>query len=1741
MARSVFTQRPVWIRVLARILVVGQVWAAIPIAHAEEAPISAEAPTVEAQPEAPPVKVNRTPPAPQALPATPQFSRPPTDAELARVHVFEEPLIPIGRATTPAENAALALAITTYINAGGGEDLSLFEQYLATNPETPWRAALLTGLGIVYRRTGYFSRALTAWESAWTAARGATDPMGSAIADRAVAELAELSARLGRPDRLEALFADIGSRDVRGSAAEKVSQAREGLAKMRETPGEAFRCGPMALDRIMAYGNASYRPDMRVVEAQSTPRGTSLVQVQSLAQTVGLQLQMAFRSPSAPPGVPSVVHWKSGHFAALVAQRDGRYLIQDPTFGHELWVSRRALDDEASGYALIPAGALLAGWRAVDADEGGQVWGKGFTSSNNPQNQSCQDPRRGGRSCPANSTCLGMAEYQVHAMIVALNINDQPVGYTPPRGPAVGFQASYHQREIFQPQIPPFGNLGPKWTYDWLSFLEDDPANLSAAVNVYLRLGGQETYGNFNSSTQSYAPHSRSRAVVVRTSTSPITYERRLSDGSKEVFARSDGSPSVPRKVYLTSWSDPQGNTVSLTYNGLKLVSVTDAIGQVTTLSYELPGDPLKITKVTDPFGRFATFQYNGLGQLWKITDVIGIVSEFAYGTGDFITSLTTPYGMTRFATGTGSDQKRWVEATDPLGAVERVEFRHNAPGISASDPANTVPTGVLTGNQYLHAHNTYFWDKRASALDPWHNDYTKATISHWNRDVDIYVASGIIESEKRPLENRVWYSYPGQTNASIVSDFTAGPATVARVLDDGSTQVYRYEYNAKGKKIKETDPVGRETVYVYGIGSTPDPNPATGTGIDLLQVKQKNGGSYDLIQSYTYNAQHEPLTRTDASGQVTTFTYNGQGQLATGTTPPRAGISENRTTTYTYDPGGSGQLQSVAGPATGATTSYTYDGYGRVRTVTDADGYALTYDYDNLDRTTKVTYPDGTYEQLVYNRLDPQARRDRLGRWSHTLYDALRRVVSTRDPAGRTTTQRWCTCGSLEKVVDANGNAITWERDVQGRATREIRADNSVWEYTYETTTSRLKQVKDARNQITGSEYFADDNLKQVTYTNALVATPNVSLSYDPVYNRPATMTDGTGTATTSYNPIGVPSTLGAGRVASVDGPLSNDTVNYAYDELGRVVSAGVSGFVSSYSYDALGRIASQSTPAGTFTFAYVGVTARPSTLTYPNNQATQYAYFPNSGDRRLQEIKHLAPGGAVLSKYNYTYDVQSNAKTWTQQVGASAAKVYELGYDRADQLKTATLKTTDPTPVVLKRYGYDYDVTGNRTTEQVDDGVFSGTYNNRNQLSSRQAGGALLFRGMVNEAATVTVGAKPAQVAPDNRFEGTAQVAAGTNTVEVKATDSSGNLRTNTYQVGVSGAPTSYTYDANGNLIGDGTRTFEYDAENRLTRVLNGASEVARFIYDGQSRRAQKIAGGVTTSYVYDFASVLEERLSTGTTLRYIHGWGIDQHFAVQDQGGAVSYFLADHLGSVVQTTNAAGQVTLSREYDPFGNVLTGATQGGYAYAGREWDPETGLLYLRARYYEPKLGRFISEDPIGFAGGGNFYGYVGNNPLNLTDPTGLCACSPGNKKCVGKARVLQGNSRHIGRQGGIPGVNVAAGSAAVIPGQFGLRNGNSLKPFASQMTGVVLGTPFPIPLFDCVTEVVGPRSARQNLQQRFPNTVIIELPSGGDMGIIDIEITIPNELPCPPGTMPSTGNACSLSPPNSCPAGGL
>jgi RHS repeat-associated protein len=244
------------------------------------------------------------------------------------------------------------------------------------------------------------------------------------------------------------------------------------------------------------------------------------------------------------------------------------------------------------------------------------------------------------------------------------------------------------------------------------------------------------------------------------------------------------------------------------------------------------------------------------------------------------------------------------------------------------------------------------------------------------------------------------------------------------------------------------------------------------------------------------------------------------------------------------------------------------------------------------------------------------------------------------------------------------------------------------------------------------------------------------------------------------------------------------------------------------------------------------------------------------------------------------------------------------------------------------------------------------------------------------------------------DRVFEAEVAAVPGVNTVTVDAWDSAGNKTTEQYSITQPSTSGTFQYDPNGNLTqkveGADTWAYEWDAENQLKRVLKNGAEVAIFLYDPLGRRAQKAAGAITHDYVYDGQDILKEARSDGTVYTYVHGPGIDEPLARLDQTNAVAHYHADGLGSIVTMTDAAGNAVETKQYDAWGNIETGAAQPGYAFTGREWDPETGLYYYRARYYDPKIGRFISEDRSRFRGGINLYSYVANNPTNFVDPDG-------------------------------------------------------------------------------------------------------------------------------------------------------
>ncbi|MBI4752257.1 MAG: hypothetical protein HY774_27530 [Acidobacteria bacterium] len=1258
-------------------------------------------------------KVNRTVPKSDPLPQFPVFSSSPTDAQITQARVFDEPLTAIGKRgdtfTSMVENKALAQAITAYLKAGDPGNVEPFTEFLDRYPESAWQTSVWLNVGQVYRHTGYFQKALDAWETAWKAGKAETKPEAVEVVNRVGAELAQLNARLGRVERLESLLAELKGRSPRGTTAEMIAGAEAGLWLMQTHPESAFRCGPLALRHLCRM--AGLKADTpKLTDFKATGQGTSLAQIAAVAQDLGMSYQMARRSAGAAFVTPAIVHWKTGHFAAVTKHFDdgplkGKYVVQDPAFGEELVVSQEALEAETSGWSLVSRGELPQGWAAISAQEAGQVWGKAATQYWDPDTTKPRDLKaHGGRGQGEK----GLPVYDFHLALASLNIVDTPVGYTPPRGPAVNFTVTYNHREMTQPGTFTYSNLGHLWTHNWLGYAQVDPGNASTAF-LYERGGGREIFKNLNSGTQLYDVGFWSQSKLKKLTTG---FERQMPDGGIEKYEQSDGG-SNPR-YFLTQVIDPQGKAVTLSYDSsLRLTAITDAIGQVTELSYGVTGDPLKITQVEDPFGRTATFEYNTSGQLIEITNVVSQASEFTYTSGDLISSLTTPYGTTDFAAGQENEGstsgKRWVEAIDPYDDKERVEYLHSS-GVTVTE--GSAPSGMTTTSSDFWNSCTFYWDKRAwseaSGLSS-PNYFLKAHVIHWARTQDNNLTTtSVIQHEKRSLENRVWYNYPGQSQSDVVGTMNK-PTKIGQIVADNplgsanSTKLITCEYNEFGHLTKLIDPYkqgsnqGRRTTFTYASNN-----------IDLTQIKQGIEGvsSSDEVQfDFTNNSLHQPLTITDPARKVTTLTYSSHGQPLTKTN------AKSQTFTYAYN--SNGYLTTVTGPTSEtALLTYTYDSAGRVDTVTNSDGYALSYDYDNLDRLTRTTYPDTTYQELTYNKLDVSQVRNRLAQVTTRAYDALRRVTVVTDPLGRETTYSWDKSGGVYQIKDDKDQITTWNRDIQGRVTNQELANGNEWNATYDDI-GRLQQVTDAKNRVKYYRYLLDDNLYKIDYQSTPVTTPDVTYQYSPKYNRVTQIDDTAGDSIVyTYHPVTTGGTLGATQLDTVSG--DNGDVSYDYDELGRVVTQTVRDVARTITYDALGRQTEDDNALGTFTISYADLSNRVTQISGPNSLTTTLSYYGNSGDRRLQTILNKK-GTTTISEREYGYNTLN-----ITSLDRGLATNDTFSYNAAELAQYVEANSGGGTTT----NSYTYDTARNMTVEGNNGVNTTSTFNSTNQLVTRQVG---------------------------------------------------------------------------------------------------------------------------------------------------------------------------------------------------------------------------------------------------------------------------------------------------------------------------------------------------------------------------------------------------------------------------------
>jgi RHS repeat-associated protein len=1029
----------------------------------------------------------------------------------------------------------------------------------------------------------------------------------------------------------------------------------------------------------------------------------------------------------------------------------------------------------------------------------------------------------------------------------------------------------------------------------------------------------------------------------------------------------------------LTALKDRNNQGLTLTYNGSnQLSTVTDAAGRQATLTYT--GSLLTQLALAD--GRHVNYGYTG-NLLTSVTDLNGKTTTYGYDGGNRLATVTDPLGHAQVQNTYGSDGRvtqqkdagnnitafAWDSATqtatvtDPRGNVwkdvyqngvllKTIDAQSNSTQFgfdsSLNETSVTGPDGGQVSLGYdskgnltsatstaLNATKTLTYNARndpATATDP------RGKITNYGYDANGNLASVSVDDQAVTTN-----AYNGQGQLTSSADGDSHPTT--------------YTYDANGNLASVTDGLGNKTSYTYDAAGN------VLTRVDPLG--NVAGGDPNAHKwTYTYDNLGHLLTETNPLGKTTTRTYDDAGNLKTVTD------ALNHVTTYDYD--ASNQLIKITAPD-GGITQYTYDTAGNRLTETDPLNHTttLTYNTDNLlasattplgEKTTYFYDHNGNLAKQVEPRGNVQGATPDDYATTYT-YDDAGRVLTQTDPLGHTTTHVYDKVGNQTSVSDANNHATSYEYDAKNRLTKITAPDGGITQFTYDANGNVLTRV-DAKNHATTYTYNAADELASVTsptgqkWTYAYDANGNLVSTVDA--NGNSTQTAGDGTTTRTYD--------AANRLTATGYSDSTPGVSLTYDAVGNRTQISDGGGTQTYTYDAANRLTGVTRGTNTFSYAY-DLAGNPTSRTYPDGTVTTYGY---DNDERLASA---TSGGVTTS---YAYDPASNLVTTTLPSGNGYVETRT--YDRAGRLTDVKNAKAGAT---LSEFAVTTDAVGNPTTVVRSGAVTSTTtygYDANDRLTS------------VCFLANCPGGSDP--------FIRWTYDAVGNRLTEARPTGTTNYTYNNADQMTQAGS-TAYTYDQNGNEKTAGSRTFTYDLANRLISTTSG-STTTTYTYDGDGNRLQASTGAQAskkTNYLWDVQGTLPQMAlerdgSNALLRRYVYG----ARRIFMTTGGSNYYYHYDNSGSVANVTSSTGASQWTEVYEPFGSIRTETKNNSSApanfmkFAG-EYQDATGLYYLRARQYDPTLGRFTVLDPENVDGDNSFasaYVYAADRPTVLNDPSG-------------------------------------------------------------------------------------------------------------------------------------------------------
>jgi RHS repeat-associated protein len=950
-------------------------------------------------------------------------------------------------------------------------------------------------------------------------------------------------------------------------------------------------------------------------------------------------------------------------------------------------------------------------------------------------------------------------------------------------------------------------------------------------------------------------------------------------------------------------------------------------------------------------------FDQNGL--LQAVTDGNGYQTTVSY-TGGKIDHVTDPEGRAlRFA-------------YDSDGHLQTVTDPHSRTVSFSYDPAGTLATATdVASNTTEYAYNA------AHLLTAMQDPRGGVT-------TNVYDSQGRVVSQTDPAGATTAFAYAttgtnGNSGRTTITDprghvtteqFTDGEMT-SKTVAIGTSQeaAWTYDYDDHHSLSSSTAPDGARTEYAYD---------------DAGNLTSKADGAGRT--TFTYTSLNDPKTITDPAGEVTTFAYDTHGNL-TGISRPLAGSSDLAHSDYTYDPNHPGDLVTSTNPV-GQTTKYAYDANGDVSIITDPAGDVTTYAYtdigwlqsavsprgnatganpDNycttLERNaygdvTKLTDPLGHQTTIGYDRDGNRTSvTDPDGQITRTAYDPDNRPITVTRPDGSTISTAYNETGNVAQVTDGLGHKTLYDYSPRDELTKITDPLGAATRFDYDLTGRRTVKIN-ARGQTTHYGYDLANRLTGITYNDPV--TPDVTFAYD-ADSRRTQMTDGTGTTSWAYDSLGrltsqtgpVGGVFGGVNLGGISGSLgiggASQTTKYSYDlanALTRIDYSDNQTVATAFGgaptvlrhYDAAGRLTSVSDwlqQTSSFKYDPDGHLAE---VDYPDGTKAALAY-DHAG--RQVRTTDTGPYGTFLD-IPYGRD-NAGLITSTGAIGLTSTATETLSYDRDQRL---TGETAD-TPAALSRNAYTYDDGDRLTTLSILGVPLNNTYDNADEL---------------------------------------------TRTIEPNTQNSTA----------------TYAYDPDGNRASQTgpaslTVNYSYDQADRLIRYRNNGQNAANGLLPTTATQSAtdttyKYTGdGLRADMLWDRTQPTPAILADATNI-YIDGPGglpIEQ----VAPGGTITYYHADQLGSTRALTDKNGRTLALYNYDPYGNRATAKATSAVApfgYAGQYTDATSGLIYMRARWYDPQTAQFLTRDPSGFLGGQNPYGYTAGDPVNLNDPSGLAGCDP-------------------------------------------------------------------------------------------------------------------------------------------------